>query len=113
MQIPFRLAGRFRYALLPLAALIGLAGCGGSDNDNGQGPAQAAVSGITKIVVDAASSEAVTFGGKTFGDVGAYQKIRGAATGQLDPNDPKNAVIADIALAPRNASGMVEYSMDF
>jgi hypothetical protein len=105
------------YAALPFSALLGLSGCGSSDNDNGQAPGgtstQAAASGISKIVVNPTSSETVTFGGKTFGAVGTYQKIRGTATGQLDPNDPKNQVIADIALAPRNAGGMVEYTIDF
>ena len=33
--------------------------------------------------------------------------------GELDPTDPKNAVIVDIELAPRNASGKVEYAFDF
>ena len=33
--------------------------------------------------------------------------------GEIDPTDPKNAVIVDIQLAPRNASGKVEYSYDF
>jgi hypothetical protein len=118
MKPVFKRSALLAYAALPLSAIFGLAGCGGSDNnDNSQAgtgtSTQTAVSGITKIVVDAASSEAVTFGGKTFGAAGAYQKIRGTATGQLDPNDPKNKVITDIALAPKNASGMVEYSMDF
>jgi Alpha/beta hydrolase domain len=35
------------------------------------------------------------------------------AYGELDPNDPKNAVIKDIKLAPRNANGKVEYSHTF
>ncbi|SMP62585.1 alpha/beta hydrolase domain-containing protein [Noviherbaspirillum suwonense] len=120
-----RMPGRFRHAFLSIFVIAGLAGCGGSSNDNSAGnnagnnggsqtpSTQAVASGITKIVLDAASSEAVTFGGKAFGAVGAYQKIRGTATGQLDPNDPRNKVIADIALAPKNANGMVEYSMDF
>ena len=33
----------------------------------------------------------------------------GKAYGELDPNDPKNALITDIKLAPRNARGKVEY----
>ena len=45
--------------------------------------------------------------------VGQYEKIVGMAYGELDPHDPKNAVIVDIQLAPRNASGNVEYSHDF
>ena len=35
------------------------------------------------------------------------------AHGEVDPHDPKNAVIVDIELAPRNARGNVEYSFDF
>jgi hypothetical protein len=36
----------------------------------------------------------------------------GKAYGELDPADPKNQVITDLALAPRNARGRVAYSMD-
>ena len=40
--------------------------------------------------------------------MGQYRRITGRATISLDPADPRNAVIADIALAPRNATGRVE-----
>ena len=30
----------------------------------------------------------------------------------IDPGDPRNDGITDLALAPRNATGKVEYSMD-
>ncbi|WP_431281962.1 alpha/beta hydrolase domain-containing protein [Humitalea sp. 24SJ18S-53] len=40
---------------------------------------------------------------------GAYVVIQGVAHGELDPADPRNAVIADLAIAPRNAAGRVEY----
>ena len=56
---------------------------------------------------------APTFGGTSFGAVGQYEKIRGTLTGLVDPSDPKNAVIADIANAPRNAQGLVQYTADF
>ena len=69
-------------------------------------------SGITNIVIDPERSESVTFGGKYFGDVGQYEKLRGTAYGELDPADPQNSIITDIAFAPVNARGMVEYSMD-
>jgi hypothetical protein len=48
----------------------------------------------------------------SFGPVGQYEKLRGTAYGEIDPSDPRNAVITDIQLAPVNARGMVEYSMD-
>jgi Alpha/beta hydrolase domain len=66
---------------------------------------------ITRIQVT--STESPTFAGRSFGTVGAYEKIIGKAFGAVDPADAKNAIIVDLALAPRNANGLVEYSMDF
>jgi len=66
--------------------------------------------GITRLRID---STEVAFDGRTFGKVGCYVKLRGTASGALDPDDPRNAMITDLALAPRNADGLVEYSTDF
>ena len=66
---------------------------------------------VTKIQI--VSKESPTFGGYAFKDVGAYEKIVGKAFGELDPKDPKNSVIVDIQLAPKNANGKVEYAFDF
>ena len=95
-------------------ALIGalvLASCGGGSSSST--PAAATQpQGITKIVVTATTPN--VFGGTTFGSAGTYDKIEGIAYGQIDPNDPKNQVIADIAFAPVNsATGMVEYQAPF
>lgn len=49
----------------------------------------------------------------TWGSTGAYEKVTGTLHGEVDPADPKNAVIQDLQLAPVNARGMVEYSADF
>ena len=38
-----------------------------------------------------------------------YERISGKFYGELDPKDPKNALITDIQFAPRNARGNVEY----
>jgi len=43
----------------------------------------------------------------------AHEKISGKAYGELDPADPRNAVITDIDLAPRNDRGQVEYVATF
>src|SRR5262249_11490966 len=51
--------------------------------------------------------------GQTFGTVGAYEKVVGRFHGELDAKSPLNAAIVDLDKAPRNASGMVEYSADF
>jgi len=56
---------------------------------------------VTKITI---LSTAPAFGGRLFGAVGAYEEIRGTASGELDPFDHHNAVITDINLAPRNAT---------
>ena len=81
--------------------------------------AQLAEARIVRIEFDPARSQSPsyfgqspTFGGLSFGTVGQYEKLRGIAFGELDPADPLNAVITDLDLAPRNAAGKVEYSMD-
>jgi hypothetical protein len=66
---------------------------------------------VTKIVVENKVSPA--FDRASFGTAGQYETLAGRAFGELDPNDPKNAVIQDIKLAPRNARGMVEYTATF
>ena len=65
---------------------------------------------ITRIEIT--HIESPTFDGRSFGEVGPYEKLRGRAHGEVDPTDPRNAVITDIERAPRNANGMVEYSID-
>src|ERR671918_1649141 len=42
-----------------------------------------------------------------------YERITGRVFFAVDPADPRNAVIADIDKAPRNAQGKVEFSSDF
>jgi Alpha/beta hydrolase domain len=63
---------------------------------------------ITRITIT--QLESPTFGGASFGTVGQYEKLIGRAFGEVDPRDAQNRGITDIALAPRNAAGMVEYS---
>lgn len=92
-------AARGMLAPLALAAAMG----GGASG-------AAAPAGIVRLEIT--SVEKPTFEGRTFGRVGAYEKLRGRAYGEIDPDDPRNAVITDLQLAPRNARGRVEYSMD-
>jgi len=58
-------------------------------------------------------TQGIAFGGYSFPGVGQYEFITGVASGEVDPTDPKNAVITDIALAPRNAAGHVTYQHNF
>src|SRR5215467_10616062 len=66
---------------------------------------------VKKIQITA--KESPTFGGYSWPGVGQYEKIVGKAYGELDPRDPKNAVIIDLQLAAKNANGKVDYSFDF
>jgi hypothetical protein len=63
---------------------------------------------ITRIEI--ATVQSPTFDGLAFGTAGQYEKLAGRFFGEVDPDDPLNALIADIKLAPRNARGVVEYS---
>ncbi len=51
----------------------------------------------------------LAFAGEAFGTVGAYQHVAAHVQEELDPADPRNAVIQDLDLAPRDARGMVHY----
>ena len=66
---------------------------------------------VKKIVIDTKVSPA--FDGATFGDPGQYETLAGRVFGEIDPNDPHNAIITDIRLAPKNANGKVEYIASF
>lgn len=52
-------------------------------------------------------------GGTAFGAAGPYVRIAGTAAGELDPKDPRNAVIANLDKAKTNDRGLVEYEVDF
>jgi len=61
-------------------------------------PAQAR---ITRIEIS--STQSPTFEGTSFGDVGQYEKLRGRAFGEVDPNAVPDKKIVDIEFAPRNS----------
>ena len=60
---------------------------------------------VTKIIIDRLATPLA-------GDA-TYETITGRAFGELDPMDSHNSLITDLALAPRNANGMVEYIASF
>ncbi len=51
-------------------------------------------------------------GGAAFGETGPYEKIVGIARFAVDPGEPHNRAVVDLALAPRNAQGKVEFAAD-
>jgi hypothetical protein len=65
-----------------------------------------------RIVRVEITQTAPAWGGRNFGEIGGYERVIGKAYGEIDPQSPSNAMIQDIALAPKNARGMVEYSTD-
>jgi hypothetical protein len=69
-------------------------------------PAQGRITRIEVAKVEPA------FAGERFGVVGPFERVTGRAHGEVDPNSLENSIIQDIALAPRNQRGMVEYTTD-
>jgi hypothetical protein len=58
------------------------------------------------------SERSDVLGGKSFGSVGPYERLVGKAFFAVDPNLPANKIVCDIDKAPRNDSGLVEFSSD-
>ena len=51
--------------------------------------------------------------GESFGNAGAYEHLTGRLYMEADPEDPANARIIDLKLAPRNDRGQVEFNSRF
>ena len=51
-------------------------------------------------------------GGQEFGDGGAYERIDALVRFAVAPDDPANAGIVDLGLAPRDAAGRVNFEAD-
>jgi hypothetical protein len=69
----------------------------------GAGSARAEVTQFEVLSVERGALE-----GRSFDKVGTYDRIKARVTVAVDPADPRNAVIADIGMAPKNAAGKVE-----
>ena len=69
---------------------------------------------IIKIVIDEKISPAFCKGTActSFGDAGPYEQISGRAFGELDPRDPLNSIIQDLALG-KDTDGKVRYVTTF
>ncbi len=65
---------------------------------------------VTRVAID--QRERVR-NGTSFGLAGPYEKLTGQVHFALDPAAAASAAIVDLALAPRNARGEVEFSADF
>jgi len=65
---------------------------------------------VVRLVVEHRSPFA---GGKSFGEVGAFERLDGTVHMEVDPSDPLNALIVNLDKAPRNSKGLVEFSAPF
>src|SRR5437868_14755770 len=72
----------------------------------------AAAAKPTKIFLHPVS-DVIVAGGHAFGSGGTYEKVRGTVEFQIDPTDPRNTIITDLNLAPRNADGLVSFDADY
>ena len=76
----------------------------------------------SRVISVQLSAPTIAFGGYSWPGVGQYEKITGVAYAEVDPNDPRNAVIVDIDKAQpqagpgtpgKTASGKVAYLLNF
>jgi hypothetical protein len=72
--------------------------------------ASPALSRVTRV--DVASREVVS-DLPELEATGPYEVLKGTVYFEVDPGDPANEVITDLALAPRNGLGCVEFSSEF
>lgn len=62
---------------------------------------------LSRLVIDSCEPYA---GGHTWGETGAYERLTGSATFEVDPAALHNTVIFNLDKAPRNTAGKVEFS---
>ena len=66
------------------------------------------ISTQAEVVKFEIQEKTIAFEGRVFPNVGTYTLIKAKAVIALDPSDKRNAVIADLSFAPKNAKGQVE-----
>ncbi len=59
------------------------------------------------------TERALLLEGRSFGDAGSYEKLVGWVEFGFDPDDPANAAIVDLGLAPREEDGLVHARANF
>src|SRR5262245_44829657 len=92
-------------AVLTLATLVG--GC-----DRASAVAERPGHDRSRVTRLDIISRRPAFGGTSFENVGPYEVLIGKANAVIDPTAPHNTGIVDLDKAPRNADGLVEYSVD-
>src|SRR5690349_21802536 len=96
-QVPFRISRETacrRYLQLSIAGVLAA------------GALACAPTTDARVVSVTMSAPTIAFGGYSWPGVGQYEKITGVAYAEVDPNDSRNSLIVDIALAqPQSAAG--------
>jgi len=69
--------------------------------------------GFETVKLNIIKTETPTFGGRTFGQVGQYERLEGVLSFEVNPKNPLNKEIINIDKAPVNSKGFVEYDVDF
>jgi hypothetical protein len=67
------------------------------------------MAGVTRIEI---KTREPYLDGRSFGKVGAYERVRGKVHFAIDPQHKANQAVIDLEFAPRNAAGFVEFSAD-
>lgn len=75
----------------------------------GLGAASQAQAGVSRLLIDKTD----VMPAEPQKGLPAYERVRGRLIGEVDPKSPLNRGIQDIARAPRNAKGRVEYVTTF
>jgi hypothetical protein len=65
---------------------------------------------VVKVTV---TTRAPVANGQAFGKTGPYEKVMGSIEFAIDPANPRNAVIADLTRAPKDANGRVRFTSNF
>ena len=87
-----------------------LSGSGGSSNAGATtSPGASPTSRVTRVEI---TRRELFANGASFGNVGAYEKLVGTATLELDLADRRNAVITDKDRVPQASAGKIEYTTD-
>lgn len=68
---------------------------------------------ITRLVVEKTQPAGPADGFPAGTATAPYEVLTGHAYGEIDPADPRNAILTDLAFAPKNARGRVEYVATF
>ena len=103
---------RASYAITQKLSRLGIAGLLGIGAFAGATGAQAANTGITQVVIQTPPNT-LAFGGNSCGKAGTFYLVQGYAMDTIDPANPLNTGITDIALAPKDTNGYVDLYFNF